>query len=111
MSIGDEYTVRGYKEDNLSGDSGYYIRNEISYNLDIKKAGVLVPYMGYDYGEIWNNKIDDKYKKGYISGYAIGLRYNINEFYLDMTYSKPLNVSNYVVKNKEEVYMKFGVRF
>lgn len=111
ISLGDEYTVRGYKEDSLSGDSGYYLRNELSYNLYMKKAGVLTPYIGYDYGEIWNNFTDDKYKKGYISGYALGLKYSINEFYFDLTYSKPLNVSNYITKNQDEVYFKFGVRF
>lgn len=34
ISIGGPYSVRGYKEDGLSGNSGYYYRNELAYIIN-----------------------------------------------------------------------------
>ncbi|MCE3232748.1 MAG: Polypeptide-transport-associated domain protein ShlB-type [Rickettsiaceae bacterium] len=40
MTIGDRYTVRGFSDDSLSGDSGVYNRNELIWNLP-QFTGVL----------------------------------------------------------------------
>lgn len=111
ISMGDEYTVRGYKGDSISGDKGYYLKNEISYNLNIPKIGSVSPYIGYDLGEIWNNETHDRYRRGYIRGFALGLKYYGDIFNFDIAYAKPDKVSSYVRKNKDEVYMTFGVKF
>ena len=33
FSVGGYYSVRGFREDSIAGDHGYYIRNELSVNL------------------------------------------------------------------------------
>ena len=111
LSIGDEYTVRGYKGNSVSGDSGFYIKNEISYNISIPKVGNISPYIGYDFGRVWNNKVEDEYKIGHLSGLALGIRYNGEIFSFDVAYTKPDNASEYVGKSDEEVYVTFGVNF
>jgi hemolysin activation/secretion protein len=49
--IGDEYTVRGFKDDNVMSDSGAWIANSLQL-FDIGLAGIyqLTPYIGYDVG-------------------------------------------------------------
>ena len=111
LSIGDEYTVRGYKGNSVSGDSGFYVKNEISYNISIPKVGNISPYIGYDFGRVWNNKVEDEYKIGHLSGLALGIRYSGEIFSFDVAYTKPDNASEYVGKRDEEVYVTFGVNF
>ena len=111
ISIGDEYTVRGYKGDSISGDKGYYVKNELSYNLNIPKIGNISPYIGYDFGETWNNEVHDMYRYGYIRGFAFGVKYYGETFNLDIAYSKPDKVSGYVRKPSDEVYLTFGIKF
>jgi len=52
VSIGDEYTVRGFKDDNVTSDSGAWLANTLQFPFDVGVAGVyqLTPYMGYDLG-------------------------------------------------------------
>lgn len=52
MTLGDEYTVRGFKDDSLMVDSGAWIANTLNLPLTINFASVyqLTPYLGYDFG-------------------------------------------------------------
>ncbi|WP_417641834.1 ShlB/FhaC/HecB family hemolysin secretion/activation protein [Enterobacter kobei] len=52
MTLGDEFTVRGYKEDSLMVDSGAWIANTLQFPFDIGLVGIyqLAPYVGYDFG-------------------------------------------------------------
>ena len=111
ISMGDEYTVRGYKGDSISGDKGYYVKNELSYNLNISKIGSISPYIGYDFGETWNNEVHDVYRYGYIRGFALGVKYYGEILNIDIAYAKPDKVSGYVRKPSDEVYLTFGIKF
>ena len=111
ISMGDEYTVRGYKGDSISGDKGYYVKNELSYNLSIPKLGSIAPYVGYDFGESWNNEVHDIYRYGYIRGFALGVKYYGEILNIDIAYAKPDKVSGYVRKPSDEVYLTFGIKF
>ena len=111
ISMGDEYTVRGYKGDSISGDKGYYVKNELSYNLNIPKIGSISPYIGYDFGESWNNEVHDVYRYGYIRGFALGVKYYGEILNIDIAYVKPDKVSGYVRKPSDEVYVTFGIKF
>ncbi len=77
--IGGYYTVRGFDQSNLSGDRGYYVRNEFSADLfTIPKTDILVkPFLGIDFGYL------DSYPKveylpdvlgGTLAGMAGGVR-------------------------------------
>ena len=111
ISMGDEYTVRGYKGDSISGDKGYYVKNEFAYNLNIPKIGSISPYIGYDFGETWNNEVHDVYRYGYMRGFAFGIKYYGEIFNFDIAYTKPDKVVGYVGKDDEEIYVTFGVKF
>ena len=111
ISMGDEYTIRGYKGDSIQGDSGYYVKNELAYNLNIDKVGSISPYIGYDFGQSWNNEVHDIYRTGRMSGYVIGLKYYGDIFNFDIAYTKPDKASSYIDKDDENVYLTVGVKF
>src|SRR5690606_11658509 len=58
MNLGDRYTVRGFQQQSVAGDSGGYMRNELLWNLPPwtenetinNVIGGLQPYAGLDGG-------------------------------------------------------------
>ena len=105
-SIGGVGSVGGYhRTGNIQGDKAVEIENELSYRvLDSEKFGKLSPYLSYSYGKVRNNKNSSVYKKGYMSGALLGLRYNMKYLDLDVAYAKPLARSNYLKPKNREIY-------
>lgn len=108
MSIGDDTTVRGFKENSIMGDKGIYIRNEIAYSYKF-----IEPFIAYDTGRVKDVTKDDYYKKygSEISGAAIGIRIYFRHFTASVTYSKPVNAPSYINKNKQEIYISLSCIF
>ena len=71
----------------------------------------LPPYIGYDFGESWNNEVHDVYRYGYMRGFAVGVKYYGEIFNFDIAYTKPDKASGYVSKPEDEVYVTFGIKF
>lgn len=109
LSIGGPYSVRGYKEDGLSGNTGYYYRNELSYpiNFDTLKNLNPTPYIALDGG--WIKKQEDT-DGGNLLGEAIGLKLNYKKLYYDMYYSKAIK-TNDVTENKNFLGFNIICRF
>ena len=105
-SIGGVGSVGGYhRTGNIQGDKAIEIENELSYRvLDSEKFGKLSPYLSYSYGKVRNNKNSSVYRKGYMSGALLGLRYNMKYLDLDIAYAKPLARSNYLKPKNREIY-------
>ena len=108
LGIGDDTTVRGFKENSIMGDKGFYIRNEIGYNYKS-----LEPFIAYDYGRVKDVYKDEYYEKNgsEMSGAAIGLRMYLNNFDMSFSYSKPLTAPAYIKKNTHEIYFSMSTRF
>ena len=105
-SIGGVGSVGGYhRTGNIQGNKAVEIENELSYRvLDSEKFGKLSPYLSYSYGKVRNNKNSSVYRKGYMSGALLGLRYNMKYLDLDVAYAKPLARSNYLKPKNREIY-------
>lgn len=105
-SIGGVGSVGGYhRTGNIQGDKAIEIENELSYRvLDSEKFGRITPYLSYSYGKVRNNKNSSVYRKGYMSGALLGLRYNMKYLDLDIAYAKPLARSNYLEPKNREIY-------
>ena len=105
-SIGGVGSVGGFhRTGNIQGDKVVEIENELSYRvLDSEKFGKLSPYLSYSYGKVRNNKNSSMYRKGYMSGALLGLRYNMKYLDLDVAYAKPLARSNYLKPKNREIY-------
>ena len=112
-SIGGVGSVGGYhRTGNIQGDKAIEIENELSYRvLDSRKFGKLSPYLSYSYGKVRNNKNSSVYRKGYMSGALLGLRYNMKYLDLDVAYAKPLARSNYLKPKNREIYFSATLKF
>lgn len=108
LGIGDDTTVRGFKDDSIMGDKGFYVRNEMAYSYKI-----FEPFVAYDYGRVKDVIKDEYYKKNgsEMSGLTIGVRMYLKNIDMSFSYSKPLNAPSYVRKNTHEIYFTTSMRF
>lgn len=91
IGIGGPYSVRGFRnEGQLSGNKGFYIRNELSLNKTLKQ-GSFNPYFALDWGVVGKNR---QSYGGHIVGAAVGVRANYHNFSLDVFKSMPIVDSN-----------------
>ncbi|BCS88784.1 hypothetical protein PSDVSF_20260 [Pseudodesulfovibrio sediminis] len=114
MSIGSRYTVRGFSTDSLSGDSGGYIRNDLSWRLPLQSYGTdkisaCDLFAGYDYGMILHDK-NDPYERGHLQGVALGLR-TLGELSAHVTFAKAIAAPNFLEKEDLEIYSALTVMF
>lgn len=90
FSIGDEYTVRGFKGGVVSGESGAYLSQTLSMPFYPQKYALsqVSPFVGFDIGQIYQKSFK---KKETISGVALGVKTTIaQKFLLSASYARPL---------------------
>ncbi len=92
FSLGGLYSVRGYRNSSIAGDTGFYVRNDLSMpkTLSFKSQNFRIkPSMAFDFGEI-----KDRYdtKGGFVSGMSMGLNLGFSALTLDIALSKPLSM-------------------
>jgi len=92
LSIGGAYGVRGYQEESLNGNTGYYLRNEFSRTLSQKAFDQFTQtyFLALDHG--WIKKELDTYG-GSLLSYSIGAKYSKNNFDINLCLSIPLRKS------------------
>ena len=83
FSIGGEYTIRGFRNENISGDNGYYIRNDLSVSLQQLFPKILINTKFMNYGSIIKNKntrlsINDALSRIYLGIFYDYVKYGIN---------------------------------
>ncbi|PAF45388.1 hypothetical protein BKH40_03620 [Helicobacter sp. 11S02629-2] len=106
--VGDEYSVRGFKESSLALDYGIYLNNTISFKplgLPWYLAG-LEPFIGFDmaYGRDYELSHSD-----FIIGGSAGIYYNIKYFSLSFTYSLPLRRSFDMPSESNPIYLRVSL--
>ena len=95
--IGSEASVRGFSNDGITGDSGFYIRNDLKFSLSdiFKSQNVFLrdfsPSIFFDYGFVKANNNDEKSELSSM-GAKINYRYKILNF--STTYAHPLKKEN-----------------
>ncbi|HEY9189238.1 MAG TPA: ShlB/FhaC/HecB family hemolysin secretion/activation protein [Sulfurovum sp.] len=103
IGIGGPYSVRGFEnESQISGNKGFYLRNELGSSRTYAKA-TISPYLALDYGVVSHNA---ESFGGHIVGAAIGSRFHFGEWSLDLFRSFPLIDSNEILytPNGDEVH-------
>ena len=107
MSIGGQFTVRGYQNQAIQGDTGYYWRNDFVMPLwslfypwkEVKDWTRSWSFLlGYDVGWVRKNSPNssDGPAEGFLEGVACGLRYRSSGWHADFIWSGPLRASSYV---------------
>lgn len=86
ISMGGPYSVRGYKQEGLYGNTGGYWRNELALPFMLEEGVTCDFYVGLDLG--WVKK-EDSTQGGTLLGGATGLRIKSKAAVLDFYYSEP----------------------
>lgn len=111
LALGDEYTVRGFKGGVISGDSGFYLSQTLSYPFYLKNKYInkIEPLIGFDIGKIYDKSV---HQKQVVSGVAVGLKTNIKPFFIAFTYSQPIrNVVANRLGNSPVYYFNVSASF
>ncbi len=88
FNVGGKYSVRGYHEQSLSGNSGFYWRNEVNARLN-NNFGELYLIHSLDYGYIFSDQYGTE--SGTLIGGAVGLSYQWDSLLSSsLLISKPL---------------------
>ncbi len=111
LNLGGEASVRGYKEQYISGDNGGYWRNELNYSL------VTLPWVG-DIGMLaaidggWLKKDGfDRYASGTLWGAAWGLT-AVNRWYSSQfTLGTPLKYPGWLAPDHLTINYRVSVAF
>jgi hemolysin activation/secretion protein len=87
--VGSTSSVRGFVNNAMSGDSGYYWRNELAWHTETSVANVSVKnklFVGFDMGRVSNH--DASLARGSMTGYALGLVSQFDKLTLDISRTK-----------------------
>ena len=106
--IGGETSVRGFK-DGVSGDSGFYVRNDFSFNLSQMLeteniwAKSITPSLFFDYGWVKSNSDDSKNE---LSGAGTKLSFSYGMLDASVSYAVPIKKEdNMTSKGYTSVYV------
>ncbi|WP_301098703.1 ShlB/FhaC/HecB family hemolysin secretion/activation protein [Otariodibacter sp.] len=109
LSLGDEYTVRGFKGGILSGESGAYLSQTLSMPFYPQKYLIkyISPFFGFDIGKIYQKVL---HRSTSIAGSILGIKTTIGKLDLSISYGKPIiKPNNY--NGKEEYYFNANLKF
>lgn len=111
LTLGGEASVRGFKEQYISGDNGGYWRNEINASLfSLPWVGQIGALAALDGG--WLKKDGfDRYASGTLWGAAVGLT-SVNRFYSSQfTIGTPLDYPDWLAPDHLNIYYRVSVAF
>ena len=116
ISLGGLNSVRGFKDQSLSGDSGYYWRNQLRWRRPVTWVA-LQPWLqeygvgyGYDFGAIEHDRYNPELH-GRLSGHA--LEFNARGQYLAATlsFARSLERPSVIDKREHPVYFRVDLFF
>ncbi|MEQ4584921.1 MAG: ShlB/FhaC/HecB family hemolysin secretion/activation protein [Pantoea agglomerans] len=111
LTIGGENSVRGYKEQYLSGDVGGYLRNELNYSLfTLPAIGEVSTTLALDGGWLQSDK-QDRYAAGTLWGSSLGLGTRNAHVSTQLSLGIPVSYPNYLAPDRLSVYARVGLFF
>ena len=108
LTIGGESSVRGFKEQYLSGDNGGYLRNELNYTLfTLPFIGQVSSVVAVDGG--WLEKDNkDPWASGTLWGAAVGLS-SANRYYSSQfTVGTPVKYPDWLAPDHVSIYYRIA---
>lgn len=111
LTLGGETSVRGYKEQYISGDNGGYWRNEVNYSLfTLPMLGQIGAMAAFDGGWLKQDSFD-RYASGTLWGAALGLTSSGRWFSSQFTVGTPVNYPDWLAPDHLNVYYRVSVAF
>jgi len=105
--VGGIYSVRGFVDTTLSGDSGFVVRNDLAARIPFQvgaQPALLRPYLGIDYGRVERRGAGTQ--AGYLSGGALGLSLSSGPLYLDVFNAWPLGMTEGMRRESSRLYLQ-----
>ena len=116
LGLGGLYSVRGFKEQSLSGDQGLYARNELHWKPSFLSRpqvwllwGLPSFFLAYDIGTVKRNAKDLQGSGGQLEGLALGLSHQspYSQFYL--TYSRSMRWAH--LEKEEAIWLSLTLKY
>ena len=125
FSVGGYYSVRGFRENFITGDHGYYFRNKASFNLGqiltpilARKEGDKGNFISKNSYHLYKISIEPFYDYGYaktkyngdsgrLSGAGLKTIFSSKYFDASLTYSQVLQKSNLITAEDKENKMLY----
>lgn len=109
MAIGGIYTVRGFVRSTLAGDSGYYLRNDLSLRQLIRLAGVELPtrwFLALDMGAV-RNRVPEV-PQGGLAGAAAGASFKWKGVTWDIFGSCPVMLPDHLDREPCQTWFRLS---
>lgn len=110
ISIGGIYSVRGHEKNALSGDSGYFLRNELSVRAPVSLAETQLPlrlFVGLDAGAGRNRAPD--VPQGSLAGSAFGATLGWKAVSAELFATCPLAVPSAMERESCQTWFRLNV--
>jgi hemolysin activation/secretion protein len=122
ISVGGRYTVPGFQEESIAGDTGGYVRANVHWDAiefsDNRYTrgliGTLQPYTALAGGwtRIRGGKDTNATGEAYISGWSVGLRNNAEWLEFDVGYAEQIKRPGFFTSEDDyEVYFSVMAKF
>lgn len=111
FTMGDEFTVRGFKESSVAGNKGVYMNNTITYlgTQDMNKfLAMFKPFIGLDGGVSRDRDLPTSDK---IAGMALGVKFNMGYLNASFTYGIPLVWADGMPHEDNPIYFNMSYSF
>lgn len=105
--IGGIPSIRGFSTNVLSGDSGYYWRNELALHKQFSLGDVSTKtkfYAGYDTGYVSSNSIDGGH--GRLSGVVIGISAQIKSATVDLSWTRADSLPAGMTREADQTWIR-----
>ncbi|WP_445375076.1 ShlB/FhaC/HecB family hemolysin secretion/activation protein [Photorhabdus tasmaniensis] len=110
LSLGGQYSVRGFKEQYLTGNRGGYLRNELNWQVSkLPALGELALTGALDAG--WLQKKTGQIDGGNVAGIALGASLTNRRFSQMMTLGTPLTHPDHLKPDNWVVYWSASLIF
>ncbi|MGR2855598.1 ShlB/FhaC/HecB family hemolysin secretion/activation protein [Erwinia sp. 1181_3] len=111
LTLGGESSVRGFKEQYLSGDNGGYWRNELNYALfTLPGLGQVSALAALDGGWLHSDRLDP-WAAGTLWGSAVGLTTSQRYFSTQFTVGTPLDYPDWLAPDHLTVQYRISLIF
>ncbi len=112
LLIGSMYSVRGFVENTLSGDSGYFWRNDLSvqprFNIRGENIGSRF-YIGIDYGKV--SSLAHDVPEGHLSGWGFGGEFYWRNFSVEVFNTRPIELPDTMQREGSQTWARLSYRF
>lgn len=108
LLLGGLYSVRGFVNTTLSGDSGLVLRNDLAMPIPVEfsqlRSALFRPYLGIDYGRMLPHGPGSQ--PGYLSGATLGASLSSGGVAIDLFNAWPLGMSKGLRHEDGRLYLQ-----